>query len=86
MSRQVPMDRCNCWDKTEVKLIIEHCPSLNDKVRAEIDKIIHFANDQTIIRNYGKVTFGQISEAQRSHNDVPTLSPTTDLRTDTPNS
>ena len=54
------MDRCNCWKKTQVTITIEHCPSVNQDIGKEIDRIIHFTMKETGLTRFGKVNVSTI--------------------------
>jgi hypothetical protein len=49
------MDRCDCWTKTQIVIDIEHCPSVYDKIKKELDKIILFTMKESMLSSYGKV-------------------------------
>lgn len=73
-----PLSSCKCWDTTQVTLFIQHCPSLNESVRKEIDKVTRFINEHTSLHLYGKVKFSEVHEAKRSPHDVPSMPPEAD--------
>lgn len=61
---QHPLDPCKCWGVTKVTLTVTHCPSLNNVVREELDKVIRFVEDQTRLKKLRKVKFQDLEEAR----------------------
>lgn len=54
------MDRCKCWQTTQVTIFIEHCPSSTQEIAKEIDKVTEFAMKSTALNRFGKAHFGTI--------------------------
>ncbi len=67
MKGQNPVEKCPCWGKTTLVLEIEHCPSLNARIRKEVDRIVDMVRNQSDVVNLGKFHFN-IEEAKRIAN------------------
>jgi hypothetical protein len=48
------MDRCRCWQTTQVTIYIEHCPSASGEIAKEVDRIVQFAMKETNLNRFGK--------------------------------
>lgn len=72
-NRQHQMDRCKCWGRTRIVLEIEHCPSLASIVRAETDKMVQFAMDNTHLSKFGKPRFSLAEFIKGESNDVSSV-------------
>lgn len=54
------MDRCKCWQTTQIVIYIEHCPSAAQEIAKEIDRVIQFTMKGTDITRLGKANVGTL--------------------------
>lgn len=48
------MDPCKCWKESVIVIRVRHCPSLDDAIKEEVDKIVTQMNSSKLTE-LGKV-------------------------------